>query len=100
MLTWVIYDIVKDKSRTKIAKFCKEYGLYRVQKSCFLGDLNRNEVDELGLKCHDCNNPERILSCRYEEYGKMSGLLLPECVFVSFMVCFYCDYVLWMEKTS
>jgi len=53
MLTWVIYDIVKDKSRTKVAKFCKEYGLYRVQKSCFLGDLNKNEVDELGLKCKD-----------------------------------------------
>jgi CRISPR-associated protein Cas2 len=51
MLTWVIYDIVKDKPRAKIAKFCKEYGLYRVQKSCFLGDLNKNEVDELGLKC-------------------------------------------------
>ena len=53
MLTWVIYDIVKDKSRTKVAKFCKEYGLYRVQKSCFLGDLNKNEVDELGLRCKD-----------------------------------------------
>lgn len=53
MMTWVIYDIVKDKSRAKVAKFCKEYGLYRVQKSCFLGDLNKNEVDELGLKCKD-----------------------------------------------
>ena len=53
MMTWVIYDIVKDKSRTKVAKFCKEYGLYRVQKSCFLGDLNKNEVDELGLRCKD-----------------------------------------------
>lgn len=51
MLTWVIYDIVKDRSRARIAKFCKEYGLYRVQKSCFLGELNKNEVDELGLKC-------------------------------------------------
>lgn len=51
MLTWVIYDIVKDKARAKVAKKCKEYGLYRVQKSCFLGELNRNEVDELGLRC-------------------------------------------------
>jgi CRISPR-associated protein Cas2 len=58
MLTWVIYDIVKNKSRTKVAKFCKEYGLYRVQKSCFLGDLNKNEVDELGLKCKDLINLE------------------------------------------
>jgi len=53
MLTWVIYDIVKDKTRTRIAKYCREYGLYRVQKSAFLGNLNRNEVDELGLKCKE-----------------------------------------------
>jgi len=51
MMTWVLYDITKNRSRSKVAKFCKEYGLYRVQKSCFLGDLNKNEVDELGLKC-------------------------------------------------
>jgi CRISPR-associated protein Cas2 len=50
MLTWAIYDISKDRTRTRIAKFCKGYGLYRVQKSVFLGNLNRNEVDELGLK--------------------------------------------------
>ena len=37
MLVWVIYDIVKDKTRTLIARACKQYGLYRVQKSAFLG---------------------------------------------------------------
>ncbi len=53
MLTWVIYDIVETKKRTKIAKACKGYGLYRVQKSVFLGTLNRNQIDELSIKCED-----------------------------------------------
>ena len=42
MLVWVIYDISEDKVRNKISNICKGYGLYRVQKSAFLGDLNRN----------------------------------------------------------
>ena len=53
MLLWVIYDIVDTRKRTKIAKVCKNYGLYRVQKSTFLGNLNRNEIDELSLRCGD-----------------------------------------------
>ena len=39
MLTWVVYDISKDRTRTKIAKRCLDFGLYRVQKSVFLGDI-------------------------------------------------------------
>lgn len=35
---------------------CKDYGLYRVQKSVFLGTLNKNEVDELSLKCDEIIN--------------------------------------------
>ncbi|NUM78828.1 CRISPR-associated endonuclease Cas2 [candidate division KSB1 bacterium] len=50
MLTWVIYDIVKDKPRTQVAKTCQRAGIMRVQYSVFLGDLNANEIDELGLK--------------------------------------------------
>jgi len=50
---WVIYDIVDDKKRAMIAKACKGYGLYRVQKSAFLGNLNRNEIDELAIRCED-----------------------------------------------
>jgi CRISPR-associated protein Cas2 len=34
-----------------VAKICKGYGLFRVQKSAFLGDLNRNEADSLALEC-------------------------------------------------
>ena len=52
-LVWVIYDIVEDKKRTKIAKACKNKGLYRVQKSAFLGTLNKNQIDELKIMCED-----------------------------------------------
>ncbi len=53
MLVWVIYDISDDRTRNRVAKRCKDYGLYRVQKSAFLGDLNRNELDSLALECKD-----------------------------------------------
>jgi CRISPR-associated protein Cas2 len=59
MLVWVVYDIVENKVRNKVAKLCKEYGLYRVQKSAFLGNLNRNEIDELGLRCKELIDPEK-----------------------------------------
>lgn len=58
MITWVIYDVSNDRVRNRIAKFCKEYGLYRVQKSAFLGDLNKNTKDELLLKCKEITNEE------------------------------------------
>ncbi len=51
VLTWVVYDIVNDKIRTKIAKECKKAGLIRVQKSIFLGKLESNRFDELSDLC-------------------------------------------------
>lgn len=53
MLVWVIYDISENKIRNKIVKICKKYGLYRVQKSAFLGDLNNNQWDSLAIECED-----------------------------------------------
>ncbi len=53
ILTWIIYDIVDDKVRGKVARICKQYGLERVQKSAFLGKLRLNRFDELGEKCRD-----------------------------------------------
>jgi len=47
MLIWVIYDISEDRERTKIAKACEQYGLYRIQKSVFLGDLPPHCADEI-----------------------------------------------------
>lgn len=58
MLTWIIYDISDNKVRSRIAKACKGYGLYRVQKSAFLGNINRNEIDELSLRCKDIIDEE------------------------------------------
>lgn len=57
-LVWVIYDIANDKTRTQIAKACKNKGLYRVQKSAFLGTLNKNQIDELKIMCEDAINTE------------------------------------------
>lgn len=47
MLTWVVYDISKDRTRSKIADRCLNFGLQRVQKSVYLGDLEPNRVDEV-----------------------------------------------------
>lgn len=53
MITWVMYDIKKDRSRTKIAKFCKQAGLYRVQFSVFLGIMNANQKESLELEIEE-----------------------------------------------
>ncbi len=57
-IVWVVYDIVANNKRTRVAKACKDKGLYRVQKSVFLGTLNRNQIDELKLLCDDTINKE------------------------------------------
>jgi len=49
-MTWVLYDIENDSARTKVAKYCKQAGLYRVQLSVFLGKVEANLKDELELK--------------------------------------------------
>jgi CRISPR-associated protein Cas2 len=51
VLVWILYDISADRRRTKVAKACKQYGLIRVQKSAFLGKLERNRFDELAEAC-------------------------------------------------
>lgn len=58
-LVWIIYDITADRKRSKIAKACKDKGLFRVQKSAFLGTLNRNRIDELRIICEDLMDPEK-----------------------------------------
>ena len=61
MLFWLIYDITENKIRSKIASKCKNYGLFRVQKSSFIGSLSKNrsemlmlEIKDLELKPEDC----------------------------------------------
>lgn len=58
MLVWCIYDITENKVRRKIVKLAEESGLYRVQKSVFLGDINDNRLDELVIKSEDIINED------------------------------------------
>ena len=53
MLVWVMYDIADDKIIRKAIKSCKNVGLYRVQKSIFLGDIEENDFDEVKLRLED-----------------------------------------------
>ena len=46
MLSWVVYDISGDRARAKMARRCLDFGLCRVQKSVFVGDLPPNRVEE------------------------------------------------------
>jgi len=43
----VVYDIPDDRARSKIADYCQDYGLSRIQYSAFLGDISRTHQDEL-----------------------------------------------------
>ena len=58
MICWLLYDIKKDKPRSKVAKICKQSGLYRVQKSVFLGSLEENERDTLNLRVNELIDEE------------------------------------------
>jgi len=57
-MVWVVYDIVENKTRSKIARICLNKGLYRVQKSVFLGDLTVNERDSLAIECEYVIDPD------------------------------------------
>jgi len=48
-----MYDIVIDKNRTRVAKLCKQAGLYRVQYSVFLGTIESNMMDGLSVAIED-----------------------------------------------
>ena len=58
MIAWVLYDIQNDKARTKVAKICKQSGLYRVQFSVFLGTVDKNMKDSLQLQIEELINEE------------------------------------------
>ena len=53
VLAWIMYDIVSNKIRNRVAKKCKQYGMTRVQKSIFLGKMDMNRFDELAEICID-----------------------------------------------
>ena len=59
MIVWVLYDIENDKARTRVARHCKQAGLYRVQLSCFLGSLDAHELDTLQLQIEPLIDADR-----------------------------------------
>lgn len=58
MIVWVVYDITKNKARSRVSKICKQAGLYRVQNSVFSGSMENNEKDELKLMIEEWIDPE------------------------------------------
>ncbi|KAA0232341.1 MAG: CRISPR-associated endonuclease Cas2 [Armatimonadetes bacterium] len=50
-MKWLVcYDIEKDSVRNKVADFCLDKGLERVQYSVFLGSMTRTLAKELGAQ--------------------------------------------------
>jgi CRISPR-associated protein Cas2 len=46
----LIYDIVHDGTRAKVADACLDYGLERIQLSAFTGELSKVHLQELWVK--------------------------------------------------
>ncbi len=57
-MVWVVYDIADNTTRKNVARVCLDKGLYRVQKSVFLGNLNSNDRDSLALECEEVIDPD------------------------------------------
>lgn len=53
MLVWTIYDISDNRIRTKVSEKCKDYGLKRLQKSAFFGELDRNSMETFAVEFED-----------------------------------------------
>lgn len=50
--TLVIYDIEDDRARLRVSEACKDFGLERLQYSCFRGMLSQNKREELRERLH------------------------------------------------
>jgi len=68
LLTFVVYDIVDDLVRSRVANACKDYGLERIQYSAFCGSLDTTRRAELAT---------RLVDTLGKETGKI--LVLPVC---------------------
>lgn len=49
MLYTALYDISENSLRNKIIMKCKNYGLVRIQKSIFMGELTKNKAEMLAI---------------------------------------------------
>jgi CRISPR-associated protein Cas2 len=57
-MVWVVYDIADNTTRKNVARICLDKGLYRVQKSVFLGSLNSNDRDSMAIECEEIIDPD------------------------------------------
>lgn len=72
MLLWLIYDISDNCIRTGTSEKCKDYGLSRVQKSVFFGDIKPDKVKDIS------QDIEEILE-RDSGSEEDSVLIIPSC---------------------
>ena len=72
MLLWLIYDISDNCIRTGTSEKCKDYGLFRVQKSVFFGDIKPDSVKDLS------QDMEEILE-KDAASDEDSVLIIPSC---------------------
>jgi CRISPR-associated protein Cas2 len=68
----VIYDITDDRLRTEVAETCRDFGLGRVQYSCFAGDVSRNRRQMLEIRM-------RALLLRDAAVATDAIYVLPQC---------------------
>lgn len=47
MFIWLFYDIHRNRIRSRVARFCKQAGLRRVQKSVFVGKIGKSPLKRL-----------------------------------------------------
>jgi len=70
----LVYDIVEDRPRAKIADACLDYGLDRVQYSVFIGHLSRNQQEELMLLIEelltDCTGNAQLFPINETDWQK------------------------------
>jgi CRISPR-associated protein Cas2 len=75
MYAWVIYDIRKNRTRERVAKRCKFYGLARVQKSVFLGKIKTKWFKLLHVELSNTINQRTdrlfIVPMSTEEYKRV-----------------------------
>ena len=62
LITYVVYDIISDRIRLKIAEVCKDYGLDHIQYSVFSGPLDATRRSEMFTRLGDTlGNNEGVL---------------------------------------
>ena len=45
MLIWILYDIKNNKKRNKVSCICRNFGMFPIQKSVFLGIIDEDLKD-------------------------------------------------------